>query len=365
MSSNNAKVFRLATIAVMCMGMVAGMTGCGDSDKNATSISDINLGKYVDMADYHLLAITVPAMEEINDALVADYVNYYFNSASASASRDNLITDKAAKLGDLVNIDYAGYKDGVAFEGGTASDQTLLLGSHSFIDGFEDGLVGVMPGDTVDLDLTFPEVYQSEELAGADVVFTVTVHGIIPEKDIIEAWNASYGKGFVAQSKADLNSYYAEKLKEDAQAEYDTNIDDAIIDEIMEITSFKKDFPESLVQEYKDNAQLIIDNYAAMYGVDNNTIAQYMFGMTEDAYVNQRSMEQLKIDAAFFYIAEKENLLVGRDEITGKILDYYAENGMEIAADDITDDMKENYLMYFNEVSSLDYLRSIAEVNVE
>ncbi|MDE6619187.1 MAG: FKBP-type peptidyl-prolyl cis-trans isomerase, partial [Lachnospiraceae bacterium] len=83
------------------------------------------------------------------------------------------ITNRAVQDGDVVDIDFIGRKDGEAFEGGSASGFKLTVGSGQFIPGFEDGLVGVMPGETVDLNLTFPETYrQNAELAGKEVVFT-------------------------------------------------------------------------------------------------------------------------------------------------------------------------------------------------
>ncbi len=99
------------------------------------------------------------------------------------------ITDRPVKDGDVVNIDYVGKKDGVAFDGGTASGYDLTIGSNSFIDGFEEGLIGAELGETRDLNLTFPEQYHSADLAGADVVFTVTINsikGISNKKEDIE-----------------------------------------------------------------------------------------------------------------------------------------------------------------------------------
>ena len=87
---------------------------------------------------------------------------------------------REVKDGDTVNIDYTGYKDGEAFAGGSTNGAgaDLEIGSHSYIDGFESGLIGKKVGETVDLNLTFPEDYGAEELAGADVVFNVTINGI-------------------------------------------------------------------------------------------------------------------------------------------------------------------------------------------
>ena len=98
-----------------------------------------------------------------------------------------VVEGRAAKEGDVANIDYVGTKDGVAFDGGTASGYNLSLGNGGFIDGFEDGVVGMMPGEEKDLNLTFPEEYHSAELAGQDVVFHVTLNQLMsPEETAVD-----------------------------------------------------------------------------------------------------------------------------------------------------------------------------------
>lgn len=93
------------------------------------------------------------------------------------------ITDRPAQNGDIVNIDFVGMKDGEAFDGGTAEDFPLELGSHSFIEGFEEGLVGAEAGSELSLNLTFPEDYFNADLAGQEVVFDVTVNSIEERKE--------------------------------------------------------------------------------------------------------------------------------------------------------------------------------------
>ena len=105
-----------------------------------------------------------------------------FSSSTEEATQQTLNTEEGlvVKEGDTVNIDYTGYKDGEAFEGGSTNGAgaDLTIGSGMYIDGFEDGLIGHAVGETVDLNLTFPENYGATDLAGADVVFTVTINGI-------------------------------------------------------------------------------------------------------------------------------------------------------------------------------------------
>lgn len=100
--------------------------------------------------------------------------------STASVSTESVVADstQTAKLGDTVVIDYVGKIDGVAFDGGTAENQTLTLGSGAYIDGFEDQIVGHHPGETFDINVTFPDDYGATDLAGKDAVFTITLDSI-------------------------------------------------------------------------------------------------------------------------------------------------------------------------------------------
>lgn len=119
-------------------------------------------------------AVDETAADEAGDAESADEA-----AADAVLTLDTTV-GREVKDGDTVNIDYTGYKDGEAFDGGSTNGAgaDLEIGSGTYIDGFESGLIGKKVGDTVDLDLTFPENYGASDLAGADVTFTVTINGI-------------------------------------------------------------------------------------------------------------------------------------------------------------------------------------------
>lgn len=133
-------------------------------------LQDLDVDQYITLADYRNMTVSA-ARPAVDDETVTQYIN--------SELLVGTITDRAVREGDVTDIDFVGKKDGVAFEGGTAAGFKLTIGSGRFIPGFEDGLVGVMPGETVDLNLTFPETYQQNpDLAGQEVVFTVTVNGI-------------------------------------------------------------------------------------------------------------------------------------------------------------------------------------------
>ena len=154
-------------IAVLAAGICALsliLTGCSSEISN----------DYVTITKYKGVEIDKVDSTKVSD----DDVESQINSVLQSKATTTEVTDRAAHNGDTVTIDYEGKKDGVAFDGGTATDAQLTLGSGTFIDGFEDGVVGHNIGDTFDLDLTFPENYGNEELAGQAVVFTVTLKAI-------------------------------------------------------------------------------------------------------------------------------------------------------------------------------------------
>ena len=169
-------------------GLMAAMVATGCSKKDTTGTTDPAAATTqgaetqeagtsegaaedsVTLGEYKGVAYT-PASVEITDEQVDKEVQKLADS--------NLVeVDRPAAEGDTVNIDYVGKKDGVAFDGGTASGYDLKLGSNTFIDGFEDGLIGAVKGQKLDLDLTFPEGYPSEDLAGQAVVFEVTVNAV-------------------------------------------------------------------------------------------------------------------------------------------------------------------------------------------
>ena len=123
----------------------------------------------------------------------SDIDNYISNNILSNYKTTNEITNRAAENGDTVNIDFAGSIDGVAFDGGTGSDYDLTLGSGTFIDGFEDQIVGHMPGETFDVNVTFPDDYQATNLAGKDAVFATTLNYINEDvtPDLTDDWVSS------------------------------------------------------------------------------------------------------------------------------------------------------------------------------
>lgn len=236
------------------------------------------------------------------------------------------ITDRPAQNGDVVNIDYVGMKDGEAFEGGTAQGYDLELGSGSFIDGFEAGLVGASTGQELSLNLTFPEAYQNAELAGQAVVFDVTVNKIEEKKDAVLDDN------FVQRMSdfTTVDEFRADTLA-DLETERQTQAEQQLENDAFQAALDNSEFAvnETAVEE-QYNSQL--EYYTSMVQMYGMTLTDYvsMFGMTQEQFEEQiRTSADMAIRQQLLVkaIAEEEGMQV-EDEDRQKIADEY---GMDIA----------------------------------
>lgn len=181
--------------------------------------------------------------------------------------------NRAAKNGDEVTIDFIGKKDDVAFEGGTAKDYTLELGSNSFIPGFEEGLIGKKAGDKADLKLKFPENYHVPELAGADVVFETTVkkvhEKVLPTLD--DDFAAKAGAGKEVKTLKDLKADIKAELSAQAEREAGEKRKDELVAKLVEISDVPA--PDVLVE---DQTKSIEQDMRQNLMYQNLTLEQYL-----------------------------------------------------------------------------------------
>lgn len=312
-------------LILLALVMVFCVAGCGSADR--VLYGDADLTKFVTLGEYMNLPV------DMKSDTIKGYID---EMATYDAQQNELYNElKEGKIekGDIANIDYEGKKDGVAFEGGTAKAYDLEIGSNSFIAGFEDGLIGVAIGDTVDLNLTFPENYQSEELAGKAVVFTVKVNSAKRLKTPEEAYSDLGHKTFAA---------YEKDLKERSAKQY-------LIDTLC-ANSKIKNYPEKEINYlYEQQKRTIEANIASQYQIDFATYLQYM-GTTEDAFKNDFITNQIKpmmdTQMVLYSVADKEKLKIDTADIEKKAEEYVKSLGNE----EITvDDVKEYYGDYYFE----------------
>ncbi len=256
------------------------------------------------------------------------------------------IEDRPAADGDIANIDYEGFVDGVAFEGGKAEGHGLTLGSGQFIPGFEEQIVGKNIGDEFDVNVTFPEDYHAEELKGKEAVFKVKLNSL-KEKELPEADDelATMASEFdtIAEYKADIKAKITERKEKSADAE----VEGQLIDELVELVD--ADIPECMYDEECENLVRDMDNNLRMQGLDLNTYLKYT-GMELDnvrTEMRPRAVKQVKTRLALEAIASLENIEVTDDEVAeeyGKISKAYGVDLEEVkklvAEDGIKEDVK-------------------------
>lgn len=215
----------------------------------------------------------------------------------------------------------------MAFDGGTANGASLGIGSGQFIAGFEEGLVGVMPGETVDLELTFPIPYHSAELEGADVVFTVTVHYILPAKmaDTVVAKMGIEG----VSNEAELRTYLKDMLDQYATSMNESNKQTAVLDAFLNDCKYEEFTPE-MIAKYEAMAEKMIQALAANYGKMPEDYVSNYYGMELDAFVSDYAVEALKQHLAMQAVANRENLNITDDELEEMLQEYATAAGVSV-----------------------------------
>ncbi|MBQ9136754.1 MAG: trigger factor [Lachnospiraceae bacterium] len=345
---------KIAAIFALLLA-VGTLAGCGDGDL----LQDVKVSKYIKFSQpYTGLNLTIPAQEAVTDEDIEWIaLNAYANAVTA----EDGVTNRAVELGDTVNIDYSGAEDGVAFEGGTATDQSLAIGSGSFIDGFEDGLIGVMPGETVELNLTFPENY-NPEMAGKSVVFTVTVNYIYPGSisDMKDEVVAEMTGGEFTNVE-DFLGYCREYLEFNANYDYTISRENEVIS-ALEAIVVCEEAPEKLVARYAANVRASLEEQATQYGVDVETFCSYYYQSDAETYINEMAEASAKQAMMFQYIANEEGLNVSDEELETSLQKFAEENGVDSVETLLQTTEREEFREYFMFEKVVDFI--IANGNV-
>ena len=225
---------------------------------------------------------------------------------------------RAIKVGDIANIDFEGTIDGVAFDGGKSEGFDLEIGSHSFIDTFEDQLVGLSAGDTVDVKVTFPAEYHAEELKGKPTVFAVKVNAVkekvLPELDDAFASDVSEFET-LAEYKADIRAHLEEHMQEHIRIA----LENEILDKVTE--NMEVDIPEAMVDTELDNIFKDLE-YRLMYqGLRIEDYANYLGKSVEDMRNEKRedALKSVKIRLALQEIINLEKIDFTDKEVDEKV----------------------------------------------
>lgn len=304
-------------IALFCLcGLMAAtiVTGCsGSADGN------VNLGT-VTLSEYKGVTVNIDAPEVTDEEVDAKL------DTILAQNPNEIEVDRAAKEGDIVNIDFKGTKDGEAFEGGSAENQDLELGSNRMIDGFESGLVGAKKGETKTLDLTFPEDYREESLAGQPVVFEVTVNSVKEEQEA--ELNDDFVKRVSKEEYQTVDAYkesIRQNLMDQKQSSAERQMEEEALQDVISGSQFKLSRNglsvryNQMLKEYTSQAKMYGMSFSQMAqanGMNEPAMKEYIYSSVEEA-----AKRELTVEA----IAAKEGL----DQITDEDRALFAqENGM-------------------------------------
>ena len=244
-------------------------------------------------------------------------------------SREIDVTDRPAEMGDTTVIDFEGFCDGVAFEGGKGTDYALKLGSGSFIPGFEEQIVGKSIDEEFDVNVTFPEEYHAADLAGKPSVFKVKIHAItkveLPELDDDFAKDVSEFDTF-AEYKADVKA----KIEKRHEAAAENAVEDKLVEALIE--KLEADIPEPMFVAETENFVRDYDTRLRSQGLDLNTYFKYT-GMNLDSLREQmrpQAERQVKARLALEKIAALENLEATEEDINAEYEKIAAAYGIEV-----------------------------------
>lgn len=258
-----------------------------------------------------------------------DEINHELELVRERNSREIDANDRPAELGDTAVIDFEGFVDGVAFEGGKGEDYALKLGSGQFIPGFEEQIVGHNIDEEFDVNVTFPAEYHAEDLAGKASVFKVKLHALtkveLPELDDEFAKDVSEFDT-LDEYKADLKAKIEKRHENAAESAVDGQLMDALIEQL------EAEIPEAMFETEAENFVRDYDNQLRMQGLDLKTYFQYT-GMTLEtlrAQFRPQAEKQVKARLALEKIAELENLNASEDDINGEYARIAEAYGIEV-----------------------------------
>ena len=279
----------------------------------------------VTLGQYKGLEVKKGTVKVTKKEIEAELANYQNQFAELVIKEEGTVEN-----GDTAVIDFEGFKDGVAFEGGKAENHSLEIGSGSFIPGFEEQVVGMKVGEEKEIHVTFPEEYQSAELAGQEAVFKVKVHEIktkvLPDIDDELAKDVNIDG---IETLADLETYTKEQIKNKKQTEVESKFSDDIFNAVIENTPLE--VPEAMIETETQTMLREVEQNLSQLGL-NMELFQQLTGKTmEDmkAEMSEQAEKRVKFNLILAEIAKAENIEISDEEVDDEIKEIATYYGRE------------------------------------
>ena len=268
-------------------------------------------------------------ISKVDNTVSEEDVEARLNEMVNRNARLTSVEDKALEYGDTAVIDFEGFENGVAFEGGKGENYNLVIGSNTFIPGFEDQLVGKKAGEEVEVNVTFPEAYHAENLAGKPVVFNVKVNDVKVKE--VPALDDEFAKDTTEfETLAELRADVKAKLEEQAKNAADAEMRNALVEKVSANTEVE--VPEAMVQHQIDNMLMEL-NYQLQYqGLNLQQLLQ-MTGRSIEELRNERREDAarlVKSSLVLEAIAKAEGIEVSEEELTEELEKMASMYRMEV-----------------------------------
>ena len=266
-------------------------------------------------------------IEKVSSEVTDEDIEKELESMATKNSR-MVEVDRAAKDGDMVMIDYAGFVGDEQFEGGTAERQPLKLGSNTFIPGFEEQLIGASKGDDVEVKVTFPEEYHSENLAGKDAIFKCKVHEV-KEQEMPKIDDEFVKDVSEFDTLDELKASKKEELQKAAETRAENQMKNNAIEKVFEANEF--DVPDVMVEQEIDSTMNEFDQQLRAQGMDLENYMKYM-GQDPKEFretIREDCFKKTKTRMLVSKIADQEEFEVSEDEIKEQLAQMAQQYGME------------------------------------
>ncbi|MBE5959984.1 MAG: trigger factor [Lachnospiraceae bacterium] len=267
-------------------------------------------------------------VEKVETEVTEEELNKEIDKVREQNARTITVEDRAVENGDIATVDFEGFVDGVAFEGGKGEDYALTIGSHTFIDTFEDQLIGAKIGEEKEVNVTFPAEYHAEALAGKPAMFKVTVKGIkvkeLPELDNDFVQDVSEFET-VEEYKEDLKKSLSENKAKAAK----TAKEDAVVDKIIENATM--DIPEAMIDAQK---RQMAEEFAQRLQMQGLSLEQYFqfTGLNANAFMESvapQALKRIQSRLVLEAVVKAENITISDEEVNKEIEDMAATYKME------------------------------------
>ena len=291
---------------VLCMALT--FVSCGEKD----------LSNYVQkLGQYKGLEIEEISTEVTQEDLQSAITNEINNNATVVE-----VTDRGVEDGDTATIDFVGYIDGEEFEGGSATDYPIEVGTTSVIDGFVEGFIGLKTGEKVLLDLKFPDDYHNADVAGKPVKFDITVKKI--EQSILPEYNDEFCQKLGYDNMSDFEAELTIELEEQKKASAINTQQNDAWEQILEATEIKE-YPKELIDDYLDSSKEELEGYAEMLQISFEELLQTYYELSLEEYnevILEEAQNYVKEKIVIVAIAEKEGFVITQEEYDQGVSSY-------------------------------------------